>query len=61
MNQQKNGLPEACCRLCQSEDAADVSSSDRFMRILVGATVSSMVCLQTLAEVRRYKAGSSDL
>ena len=58
LNQQKNGLPAACCRFMKSIAAAEVSSSIVSMRFLVSAPVSSMVCLPTLPK-RGSTVGSS--
>ena len=58
LNQQKNGLPAACCRFMKSIAAAEVSSSIVSMRFLVSAPVSSMVCLPILPK-RGSTVGSS--
>ena len=58
LNQQKNGLPAACCRFMKSMAAAEVSSSIVSMRFLVSAPVSSMVCLPILPK-RGSTVGSS--
>ena len=58
LNQQKNGLPAACCRFMKSIAAAEVSSSIVSIRFLVSAPVSSIVCLPTLPK-RGSTVGSS--